>query len=203
MKLTKTFLENYQFKIAIFASGTGTNTLKIVEHFKKDKSVSVSLIVSNNAKAGVVDLATKNNIPVLIINKEILNDDSLIRLLSEKQIQLIVLAGFLLKIPSSLVNAFNNRIINLHPALLPLYGGKGMYGNFVHKSVILNKDVKSGISIHLVDEDYDHGKLLFQASCSISPLDTAECLAKKVQLLEHTHFINIITLYIRKYCIDQ
>lgn len=182
-----------KIKIAIFASGTGTNAQKIIEHFSKNNFIGVALIVSNKKDAGVLNVAAQNNIPTLIIEKDLFFDtNTYISLLQKLEIDFIVLAGFLWKIPQNLIAAYPNKIINIHPALLPKYGGKGMYGTKVHEAVILNKEKESGITIHYVDEQYDHGKIIFQASCSVDENDTPESLAQKIHQLEHQYFPTII-----------
>ena len=149
------------------------------------------MIVCNKPQAGVLKIADQNNIPVLMIEKEKFQSGT--AYLDElKSIDFIVLAGFLWKLPSALVKAFRNRIINIHPALLPKHGGKGMYGHFVHEAVIKNKEEESGISIHYVDEIYDHGKVIFQAKCPVLVNDTADSLAKRIHLLEHEHYPVVI-----------
>ncbi|HTN08621.1 phosphoribosylglycinamide formyltransferase [Agriterribacter sp.] len=180
-------------RIAIFASGTGSNAQKIIDHFRKHPSISVALIASNKPGAGVLDIAEKESIPSLIIEKErFFRGDSYISDLKTGGIQWIILAGFLWKVPVPLINAFPGRIINIHPALLPKYGGKGMYGHFVHEAVIAAKEKESGITIHYVDEQFDHGKPVFQVTCPVSDTDTPETLAKKIQVLEHTHYPEVI-----------
>ncbi len=179
--------------LAIFASGTGSNAQKIIDYFKGHSTVVIKQIVSNKPQAGVLQIAAKENIESLIIEKEqFFRGDGYVAALKEAGIDWIILAGFLWKIPESLIAAFPNRIINIHPALLPKYGGKGMYGHFVHEAVIAAGEAESGITIHFVDEHFDHGKHIFQATCKITPSDTPETLAQKVQLLEHTHFAEII-----------
>ncbi|MGF7231006.1 phosphoribosylglycinamide formyltransferase [Arachidicoccus sp.] len=186
-----------KFNIAIFASGAGSNALKIIQHFQQPSEINISLIISNKAEAGVVEIANQNNIRTIILErKPFFESDKYVLLLKEQNIDLIVLAGFLWKIPANLVAAFPDRIINIHPALLPKYGGKGMYGNFVHQAVIDAKDKISGITIHLVDEQYDHGKHLFQAECSVVQEDTVESLAQKIHALEHRFLPEVI----EKYC---
>jgi len=176
-------------KIAIFASGTGSNAAKIIERFQPNETIRVSLIVSNKTRAGILQIAEENRIPTLIIDKEkFFEGDGYIAELKEKEIDLIVLAGFLWKIPDSLIKAFPQRIINIHPALLPKYGGKGMYGRFVHQAVIDNEEKETGITIHYVDGHYDNGDVIFQATCPVLENDTADSLAKRVQLLEHEHY---------------
>ena len=178
-------------QIAIFASGSGSNTKKIIEYIRsKDNSTAtIGLIVSNKPDAGVTKIAAENNIPSIIIGKEkFFRGNGYVDELKAANIEFIVLAGFLWKIPGSLLKAFHGKIINIHPALLPKYGGKGMYGQFVHEAVIDNKDQESGISIHFVDEVYDHGQIILQATCLVDEDDTPETLAKKIQVLEHRHF---------------
>lgn len=176
-------------RIAIFASGTGTNAQKIIDHFRKSSFVSIDLIVSNKKNAGVLSIAGKENIPTLILDKQRFHSgDHYVPSLRSRNIDLIVLAGFLWKVPQGLVEAFPKKIINIHPALLPLYGGKGMYGHFVHEAVIREGEKESGITIHYVDEHYDNGDTIFQAKVEIEPTDTPESLAKKVQSLEHRFF---------------
>lgn len=174
--------------IAIFASGTGTNAQKIITHFNKSTIAKVALIVCNNPKAGVLHIAAKEGIPVLLLEKNKFLDTGNIAELKDYKIDFIVLAGFLWKIPSALIHAFHNRIVNIHPALLPAYGGKNMYGNAVHSAVINAKEKESGITIHFVDELYDHGKIIFQKSCGINEEDTPETLAKKIHVLEHEFY---------------
>jgi phosphoribosylglycinamide formyltransferase-1 len=176
-------------KIAIFASGAGSNAAKIIERFQQHETIQVSLIVSNKAGAGIMKIAEENHIPALLIDKEKFFDgNGYADELKERNIDLIVLAGFLWKIPNSLIEAYPQHIINIHPALLPKYGGKGMYGRFVHQVVIDNKEKESGITIHFVDGHYDNGDVIFQATCPVLEHDTADSLAKRVQLLEHEHY---------------
>jgi len=186
-------------QIAIFSSGAGSNAKKIIDHLlSKEKSNStpvVSLIVCNKPEAGVLKIAAENNIPVLLIEKEkFFRGNAYIDEIKAANIDFIVLAGFLWKIPDELIKAFRGKMINIHPALLPKYGGKGMYGNFVHEAVITNKEKESGITIHYVDEVYDHGQIILQATCLVSEDDTPETLAKKVQVLEHRHFPAAVSL---------
>lgn len=179
--------------IAIFASGAGSNAARIIQHFDGHKLGSISLVVSDKADAGVLEIARKSNINTLIINKKQLdNGEEILDNLAKHKIQWIVLAGFLQMIPPALVRAYPNRILNIHPALLPKYGGKGMYGMHVHRAVLANKEQESGITIHFVDDHYDHGETVFQASCPVSETDSPETLAKKVQSLEHAHFPRVI-----------
>lgn len=180
--------KNNQKKIIIFASGAGSNAQKIIDYFKENKNVKVVLIVCNNSKAGVIDIAAKENIPVLMIEKNLFIKTGYLQEIKKYQPSLMVLAGFLWKIPEILITAFHHKIINIHPALLPAFGGKGMYGNAVHEAVITSKEKESGITIHYVDEKYDHGKTIFQATCAIDENDTAESLAKKIHALEHEYY---------------
>lgn len=176
-------------RLAIFASGTGSNAAKIIDYFKNNTHIVIALIVSNKKEAGVLKIAEQNNIPTLIIEKEnFFKGNAYVNDLEKHTITFIVLAGFLWKVPQQLINSFPNKIINIHPALLPKYGGKGMYGHFVHQAVIQNKEKQSGITIHFVNEKYDEGKHIFQATCNVDENDTPEILAKKIQLLEHKHF---------------
>lgn len=179
--------------IAIFASGAGSNALQIIRHFAHSDKAMISLIVCNKPGAGILQIADKEHIPTLLLDKEpFFQGDAYVPELKKKGIDLIVLAGFLWKIPTALIRAYPDRIINIHPALLPNYGGKGMYGRHVHQAVIDHKEKESGISIHFVDEHYDHGSVIFQTSCPVMPDDTPETLAKRVQALEHAHFPKVI-----------
>jgi len=180
-------------KIVVFASGAGSNAKKIIEYFQGHKLINVSLILCNKPGAGVLKIAEQAGIPTLLIEKEkFFRGNAYIDELKESGIGFIVLAGFLWKIPDALIKAFPGKIINIHPALLPNYGGKGMYGGFVHEAVITNKDKESGITIHYVDEHYDHGDIIFQARCTIEEGDTPEMLAKKIHLLEHEYYPKVI-----------
>jgi phosphoribosylglycinamide formyltransferase-1 len=179
--------------IIIFASGTGSNAQKIIDFFRNDPSVNVCLIVSNKPEAGVLNIAENEGIPTLVIEKErFFRGDAYIKDLHDFHPALIVLAGFLWKLPPALVKAFPRKIINIHPALLPSHGGKGMYGHFVHEAVIDAKEVETGITIHYVDELYDHGEYIFQARVSVENYDTADTIARKVLQLEHEHFPRVI-----------
>lgn len=177
-------------KIAILASGSGTNAERLVRFFKEDPLVSIDLILSNNKGAFVLERASKLGVKSYSFTREEFYSENFIR--NFKDIDLIVLAGFLWLIPSFLVKAFPNKIINIHPALLPAYGGKGMYGMNVHKAVIENGEKESGISIHYVNEKYDEGNIIFQATCTIDSSDTPEILAEKIHQLEYKHFPEVI-----------
>ncbi len=181
--------EKYKVKkLALFASGSGSNVQKILEYFLDNKDIKVALIVTNVANAGVVQKANQFAIPVLTIEREpFFRGQHYLDELKQFEIDFIVLAGFLWKIPEPLIAAFKNNIINIHPALLPKYGGKGMYGLKVHQAVIDKGELESGITIHYVDEQYDHGNTITQISCPVFADDTAEALAKRIQLLEHEH----------------
>ena len=180
-------------KIAIFASGSGTNAENIYKYFANNKNIQISLILSNQKNAFVLKRAEKLNIENLIFNRnDLYNTSTVINILQKKNIDLIVLAGFLWLIPDNLIGNYQNKIINIHPALLPKYGGKGMYGDKVHKEVIENKDTESGITIHYVNTKYDEGEIIFQAKCKIENTDTHETLAKKIHKLEYLHFPQII-----------
>lgn len=180
--------------MAVFASGTGTNAQKVIDHFSDPaKSGTVALVVCNKPGAGVLQIAAAQNIPTLIIEKErFFRGDAYVPELKTLGIEFIVLAGFLWKIPQRLIDAYPRRIVNIHPALLPKYGGKGMYGNFVHEAVIAASELESGISIHYVDEHYDHGDVIFQATCPVDTTDDAASLSKKIHLLEHQFYPAII-----------
>ena len=180
-------------QIAIFASGTGTNTGKIIGYFRNHPSIRISLIASDKPAAGVLNIARENSIPTLILEKEKFSQgNAYVDELRERKIDFIVLAGFLKKIPGVLVKAFRGQILNIHPALLPKYGGKGMYGLHVHEAVIGAGEKETGITIHLVDELYDHGQVVFQATCQVDPSDTPQALAARVHLLEYEYFAKII-----------
>jgi phosphoribosylglycinamide formyltransferase-1 len=172
-------------KIAIFASGEGTNAQCVIDYFKGSE-VKIALIICNNPTANVLNRAEKNNIPSLLIDKEMFNNgDSVLKKLQDSKIDLIVCAGFLWKIPDIILRAFPNRIINVHPALLPKFGGKGMYGMNVHKAIVESEEKESGITIHYLNDHYDEGKIILQKKCDVKKEDTPEKLAQKVQELEH------------------
>ncbi len=184
--------------IAIFASGSGTNAENIINYFKNDNNINVSLILSNNKDAFVIERAKKFNIPFYIFSKNNLKSNNVLDKLSEYNINFIVLAGFLLLIPENIVSKFNNRIVNIHPALLPNYGGKGMFGMNVHNAVIKNGEKESGITIHFVNNNYDDGDIIFQKKCKISIDDTPDDLAQKIHQLEYKYFPVVIKETIKK-----
>jgi phosphoribosylglycinamide formyltransferase-1 len=181
---------NSKKNIIIFASGKGSNAAAIIEYFQKNtqKNTQVSLIVCNKPNAGVLEIAASQNIATLLIDKTIFQSEAFLNELCQHQPHLIILAGFLWKIPEHLVKAFPNQIVNIHPALLPKYGGKGMYGHHVHEAVIAAKEAESGITIHYVNEYYDEGSIILQARCNILPNDTPNDLAKKISQLELNFF---------------
>ena len=183
--------------LAIFASGSGTNADAIISYLSDKKTAVVSLIVTNKADAGVIHIAKKHHVPFLVISKEQMFDSGyLLAELQKHSVNWIILAGFLLMIPEYLVKVFENKMVNIHPALLPKFGGKGMYGMKVHESVIQAKEKESGITIHLVNEHYDEGGILFQAKTEILPSDTSEILAEKIHHLEYIYFPKTIEKYI-------
>ena len=176
-------------KIVLFASGEGTNAQRIIDYFKTSDKIAVTLVVSNKADANVLNRAKAAGIPTLLIDRaSFYESDLAIDALKSAGADLIVLAGFLWMIPENLVKAFPDKIINIHPALLPKFGGKGMYGMHVHRAVIGAKEKESGISIHYVNEHYDEGRIISQHSCMISENDTPELLAEKIHRLEHEFF---------------
>ena len=185
--------------IAIFASGAGSNAKKIIEHFAGDTKLKVALVVTNKPTAGVVQIAKENGLPTLVVEKDrFFRDDAYVAELAHYDIDLLVLAGFLWKIPDRLIHAFPLRIINIHPALLPKYGGKGMFGEHVHRAVLENGETESGITIHFVDEHYDNGDIIFQAKCPVMPGDSAQSLASRIHELEHAHYPGVIAEVLAK-----
>ncbi len=188
-------MSNAPKKIAIFASGAGSNAAKIIESVAANPNppFEVVLIGCNKPGAGVADIAAAHHIPVLWMEKErFFKGDTYLPVLADYAVDWIVLAGFLWKIPTALIAAYPQKIINIHPALLPKFGGKGMYGHFVHEAVIAAQATESGITIHFVDEQYDHGQTIFQATCPVTPNDTPDSLADKVHALEHLHFPRVV-----------
>lgn len=180
-------------KIAIFASGSGTNFQQICEYFQDNKDVEVNVLIVNKKNAYVRQRAANLGIEDHYFNRaDFYESDKVVELLKEKETDLIVLAGFLWLIPQNLIVAFPNKIINIHPALLPLYGGKGMYGHNVHEAVIAAKEKESGITIHYVNEMYDSGDIIFQVKCQLTEEDTVESLEEKIHLLEKEHYPQVI-----------
>ena len=188
-------------KIAIFASGNGTNAENIIKYFKNNKTVEVALVCTNNPKAKVIQRASNLNINSFIFNKKELSNNSIVLdKLKENKINFIVLAGFMLLIPSTIIEYFPNRIINIHPALLPKYGGKGMYGDNVHKAVLTNNESETGITIHYVNEKYDEGDIIFQIKCNVDPsTDSINDVANKVHLFEYKYYPRIIEQLLTKF----
>lgn len=179
--------------IAIFASGTGSNARRIIEYFKKSPYVRVALVVSNKKDAGVLDIAREHAIPTQVISRQMFYEtEDLLDILQKHEIGFLVLAGFLWQVPPYLVQGYPDRMVNIHPALLPKFGGKGMYGMRVHESVKESGEKESGITIHLVNEHYDEGNIVFQATCPVLPTDSPSDIARKVQQLEHSYFPVVI-----------
>ena len=186
-------------KLAIFASGSGSNAENICNYFAESSDIKVVLICTNREDAFIVKRANKLNIPVYIFSKSELNNFvDLHKKLQNIEVDVIILAGFLLKLPTIMVDNYPNRIINIHPSLLPKYGGKGMYGSNIHKAVIKNKELESGISIHFVNQNYDEGKIILQKKCSISDNESVETLIHKIHKLEHNYFPFAIEKTIKK-----
>ena len=184
-------------KIAILASGAGSNAANIIQHFK-NTSVQISLVACNNADAGVFQIAKNNQIDSILLTKDnFKTSDQFVNELQARKIDLVILAGFLWLIPVNFVNAFKDRIINIHPALLPKFGGKGMYGHFVHEAVCEAKEKESGITVHLVNEEFDKGEIIFQAACNVEDCSAAE-IESKVRALEIAHFPKAIENFISK-----
>ena len=186
-------------RIAIFASGSGSNAEKIGEYFAEKTDVEVSLILTNNPQAGVIMRARKLHIPVVIFDKKTFYDtERILQLLQNEKIDFIVLAGFMMLIPDFLVKSYSEKIVNIHPALLPKHGGKGMYGHFVHEAVVAAKETQSGITIHFVNEHYDEGNIISQITCEVSETDSPDDVAKKVQVLEHEYYPKVIEEVVMK-----
>lgn len=185
---------DHKIRIALFASGAGSNAAKIIAHLKDHPKIEVALIVCNKPGAGVIQIAANNHLPVLMIEKErFFRGNAYVDEIKHRSgIDFIVLAGFLWKIPPALIAAYPNHMINIHPALLPKYGGKGMYGMHVHEAVIAAGEKESGITIHYVNEHFDEGAPIFQARCEITPEDTPETLAQKIHALEYLHFPGVV-----------
>jgi phosphoribosylglycinamide formyltransferase 1 len=185
--------------ITIFASGAGSNAQRIINYFKDSNLATVALIVCNKPGAGVISIAENENIPLLLIDKErFFNGDGYLPQLQDAKTDLVVLAGFLWKIPQVLIDAYPKRIINIHPALLPKYGGKGMYGQYVHEAILNAGEMESGITIHYVDEHYDNGDIIFQTACPVLEADSPEALAHRIHQLEHLHYPLVIEEVLQK-----
>lgn len=182
-----------QLYLAVLASGNGTNAEEIFKYFKDHSSISVQGLLTNNPKAHVIKRATRNNIPCRIFNREeFTNGGKILRTLQQWNIDAIILAGFLWLIPEYLIDQYQNRILNIHPALLPQFGGKGMYGMYIHQAVLDSGQKESGITIHLVNKHYDKGTIIFQERCTIDAQDTPETLAGKIHILEHRFYPQVI-----------
>lgn len=180
-------------KIAVFASGAGSNAEKLIHYFKDSDLATVALVVCNKPGAGVLAIAEKEGVPTLLIEKEpFFRGDGYVPYLRSKGIGFIVLAGFLWKIPSALIEAYPRHIVNIHPALLPKFGGKGMYGQYVHEAVVNAGEVESGITVHYVDEHYDNGDIIFQTACPILPGDKPGDIAQRIHQLEHAHYPRVV-----------
>jgi phosphoribosylglycinamide formyltransferase-1 len=178
--------------VALFASGSGSNVENIIQYFLNDKEIAFPVIVSNKKEAYVHERAKKLQVPSYFFGREDFEDGSVLELLRKNEIDFVVLAGFLLKVPENILKAYPDRIINIHPALLPKFGGKGMYGSRVHEAVVANKEKESGITIHFVNENYDEGRIIFQAKCEVFATDTADDVAAKVHALEYEYFPRVI-----------
>jgi len=186
-------------RIAIFASGSGSNAQKIMEHFKKHHDAEVAIVLTNNPEAYVLQRADNFEIPSHVFDRfDFYNTDTVVDLLKNLQIDLVVLAGFLWLVPENLLKAFPNKIINIHPALLPKYGGKGMYGDKVHKAVLANKEEESGITIHFVNEHFDEGEVIHQSRYRINAGDDLEMIKFKGQQLEHQHYPKVVENLLKK-----
>lgn len=180
-------------RIVIFASGSGSNAENLIKFFHKRENASVILVLTNNPSAKVLDRCKNLNVSALPFNRiAFLKSEDVLNILRAAQPDLIVLAGFLWKFPEFILQVFPNKVVNIHPALLPNYGGKGMYGIHVHRAVVANKETETGITIHYVNENYDEGAVIFQAKCNVLPTDSAEDVAGKIHLLEMEHFPEII-----------
>ena len=185
-------MNNTNKKVIIFASGSGSNALKIFEYFNKNQNIIIDSIYCNNPRANVIKVFQKLSIKTVLFNKKELYESAFLEAIISTNPDLIVLAGFLLKIPEKMVSVFENRIINIHPSLLPKYGGKGMYGLNIHKEVLLNKEKFSGLTIHYVNKEYDKGAVIFQKKIKINEEETPESLSSKVLKLEHENYSLII-----------
>lgn len=184
---------SHMIKLAILASGNGTNAQQISEYFAASNSIKVDCVIYNRKDAFVAERAKRLNIPAHYFGRKAFYEDGeVLRFLQQREIDWVILAGFLWLVPQDILAAFPDRIINIHPALLPNYGGAGMYGHHVHEAVIANHEKESGITIHMVDKQYDHGRTLFQAKCQITEEDTPDSLAAKIHLLEKEYFPQVI-----------
>ena len=184
---------NYMIRIVVFASGSGTNAENIINHFNNSSKAVVTNVLCNNPTAKVFDRCEKLNVPCSLFEKDtFFKENTVLHFLQQKNTDFIILAGFLWKIPKNILSAFPNKIINIHPALLPKYGGKGMYGMYVHNAVKANNESETGITIHYVNENYDEGAIIFQAKTALSSEETPDTIAAKIHILEQKHFPKII-----------
>ena len=182
-----------KIKLALFASGSGSNALNIIDYFSSNSLIEIGFILTNKKDAPIVELAQKKDVETLILsNEEVSNGTLLTKICLEKGIDFIILAGYLRKIPEELLANYSNKMINVHPALLPKFGGKGMYGKYVHQAVIDSEENETGITIHFVNEHFDEGKVIAQFHCEVTKNDTVESVQAKVQKLEHTYFPIVI-----------
>jgi phosphoribosylglycinamide formyltransferase 1 len=183
--------------LAIFASGGGSNAQKIIEYFDHHPYIKVALVVTNRKSAGVIGIAEQHNITCEYISKQdFTNEDLVLALMKQCKVDFIALAGFLLMVPRFLIDAYDSKIVNIHPSLLPKYGGPGMYGHFVHEAVKASGDIESGCTIHLVNQKYDDGEILFQARCRVNHEDTSEDIARNVLKLEHLNYAPVIEKFV-------
>lgn len=188
-----------KINLAVFASGNGSNAEEIFRYFDLHSAIQVKGVFTNNPNAFVLERASRNNIPSFIFTKEeFIAGTKLTKLLEKWNIDAIILAGFLWLIPGYLINLYPNRILNIHPALLPQFGGKGMYGKYVHQAVIRSGQKESGITIHLVNPQYDKGQIIFQKRCKVDPADTPETLASRIHKLEHRHYPAVIEQWLKE-----
>ena len=179
-------------KLAIFASGEGTNAERIAHYFVDNETIEIGVILTNKENAGVIKRAEKLRLPVEIVPSQAFKEGKVSKLMRQYEIDFIVLAGFLLRIPEELLHEYPNKIVNIHPSLLPKYGGKGMYGIHVHEAVLAAQETESGITIHYIDEHYDEGDVILQVKCPVLPTDTPETLASRVHQLEYEHYPIVI-----------
>ena len=181
------------WNVTIFASGSGTNAENIFNYFKDSKLVRIGLLITDNPKAFVIERCRRHSVPCLVLSKRLIDDtDFMLGVLRDFRTNFVVLAGYIKLVPDYIVTAFDQRIVNIHPSLLPKHGGKGMYGSRVHQSVLDSGDKESGITIHFIDNDYDRGSVIFQAKCPVLPDDTADTLAQRVHALEYEHYPKVI-----------
>ena len=185
-------------RLGIFASGEGSNAQNFINYFRNRKDVTISLIVSTKKEAGVIQKAIDEQIPDLILDKESFYNTDLVLNELKAKVDFIVLAGFLWMIPPNIIKAYEGKMVNIHPALLPKYGGKGMFGKKVHEAVIHNKEKESGMTIHYVNENYDEGKIIFQGKCVVEPSDTPEALEKKIHELEYEFYPKVVEEILQK-----